>query len=259
MTAFICNMSMFFGGLLTGSFIGVCIYRIPQGQSVVLGLSFCDNCKASLRWPYKFPILGYLLLRGRSRCCKQPIPSRYLVLEIVSGVLFLLLFWHFGSDIRLFSAILLGALLTIATFIDLSHRIIPDKITLTGILSGLLLAGAGPSHDLAGALTGTAVCGGFLYLGGWLGEVLFKKPDAMGGGDIKLAAMIGAFLGWQAGLLAVTVAAFAGTVAGLVQILVKGYSAATRKVPFGPFLALGALVVLLWERELLMWCFSLSE
>ncbi len=252
-------ITTFLLGSAIGSFAGVCVYRIPRQQPVALGFSRCDACGMSLTWLQKLPLLGYFCLGGRSRCCGSRIPRRYPALEALTGALFAVLLWRFGPDIQFLAAALFVALLVAAATVDLYHRIIPDKITLPGMVLGLALSWSMPAKGLAGGLVGLFVCGGFLYFSGWLSARLLKRPEAMGGGDIKLAAMIGTFLGWEGGLLAVTLAAFAGTVVGSAGMLLKGASLSARKVPFGPFLAAGAFTVLLWQGELITWILDISE
>lgn len=252
------DLIAFLLGLIMGSFVGLCAYRIPRRKSVVFGPSRCDNCGAPLGWLHKLPLVGYLIVRGRSRCCGKPISYRYPILEIVTGIFFVLIYRHSPGSAILFPTITFLVLVLLGMLIDLDHRIIPDKITLTGMVVGLLLAGIFSQPGLEEALLGILICGGFLYLGGRLGEAIFSKANAMGGGDIKFAAMIGAFLGWQPGLVAVIIAAVVGTAFGLVQILTQGNSLASRELPFGPFLALGALTSLFCSNVLLSWYFGLG-
>ncbi|MFQ5637212.1 MAG: prepilin peptidase [bacterium] len=244
---------VFFLGLTFGSFLGLCAHRIPRGVSVIFGQSKCDQCGAPLSWIHKLPLLGYVLLRGRSRCCSRHISPRYPILEVTLGILFVLFFHRTPAGLMLVSTIFFVGLLFLGTLFDLDHKIIPDKITLSGILVGLLFGGFFPQLRLQEAVLGILLCGGFLYFGGRLGEILFNQSDAMGGGDIKFAAMIGAFLGWQLGLTAIFLAAFAGSAFGLLRIVASGYSSTSREIPFGPFLAFGALLNLLWGDKMLTW------
>lgn len=249
------DLIAFFLGLTAGSFVCLCAYRIPRAESVVFGPSHCDHCGVPLRLLDKLPLLGYLTKQGRSRCCSHRISSRYPILESVTGIVFVLIYRQFAVGPVLLVMVTFSGWLLLGMLIDLDRRIIPDKITLTGIGMALLIAGFLPHLRLREALLGVVVCGGFLYLGGRLGESIFNTPQAMGGGDIKFAAMIGAFLGWQQGLTAVILAALAGTGFGLVRIMVRRQS---RELPFGPFLALGAVVNLLWGNEIIAWYFSLT-
>ncbi|MDZ7300444.1 MAG: A24 family peptidase [candidate division KSB1 bacterium] len=245
-------------GLLLGSFIGVCVHRLPRGKPVVFDVSRCDHCRARLAWRHKLPLLGFLLLHGISHCCGRPIPRQYPLVEAASGVLLLLLYWH-GREAAVFlQAVLFVALLLTGMLIDLEHRLIPNKITLPGIGAGLALALLGRQVAWWDALAGIFLCGGLLYGAGFLVENIFKKPNAMGGGDIKFAAMIGAFLGWQQGLSATLLAAGAGALFGLAEMIKRGAQDGPVEIRFGPFLAFGAVVNLLWGARFWQWYFSVS-
>lgn len=247
------HSSLFLLGLLLGSFAGLCAYRLPRGENVIRGKSHCDYCQAPLNWCQKFPLLGYLILHGRSHCCRRRISWRYPVLEVSMGLGIWFLARQLPADGTLVTAILFCGFLTTGMLIDLDHKIIPDKVTLTGIAAGLLLAGIIPTGDLLDAILGVFICGGFLYLSGWLGEHLFKKKQAMGGGDIKFAAMMGAFLGWQLGLLAILLAAFAGAAFGVSKQALGRRESVSTELPFGPFLATAAVSALLWGHPIIKW------
>ncbi len=242
-------------GMLLGSFIGLSAYRIPRQQQLITGVSRCDYCDAPLRWLQKFPLVGFLLFGGRSSCCNRKIPLRYFMLELIGGVTLLVMYRKTGFAPQHLPALVFLALLAIAALVDLDHQIIPDKITLFGIVLSLLGASISAEFELLDSVLGILACGGFLYVGGWVGESILKKPEAMGGGDIKLAAMIGGFLGWQAGLAGILVAAFLGLGFGFLQILTKGWSFSHR-LPFGPFLAMSSVVMVFWGDELLNWYFQ---
>ncbi len=248
------NFSLIFAlGLLQGSFVGLCAYRLPRGLPVVFGFSQCDFCRAPLQWWQKIPLIGYLLLHGRSRCCHRKIPVHYPVLELGMGIIFLLLFRRAPGPGPFVAAILFVGFLSVGLLTDLSHKIIPDRVTLGGI--GLGLAGAIGLHTppATHALLGLLSCSGYLFIGGLLAKWLFRKPEAMGGGDIKFAAMIGTFLGLELGLLAVILAALLASLFGLFQLIQNPEFRKHRELKLGPFLALGAFLALIWGNPLIHW------
>ena len=243
--------ALFIIGSIVGSFLNVVIYRVPRGESIVRPPSACPACGTRLRARDNIPVLGYLFLRGRCRYCSAPISPRYPTVEILGGLLPLLIFARFGFGRELLVYWPLSYVLLVISFIDLDLRIIPDKVTLPGIAVGLVVA---PLVGLTGfweSLIGILVGGGALYLIGVLGELILKK-ESMGGGDVKLAAMLGAFLGWKMILLALFSAFLIGAVVGVVAMAGKSKDW-DHAVPFGPFIALGAVLALLWGEPLLVW------
>jgi leader peptidase (prepilin peptidase)/N-methyltransferase len=255
-------------GLAWGSFANVCIWRIPRGEEVVRTPSHCPDCQSPIKWFDNIPVLSYLTLGGKCRNCGKTISPQYPAVELVSGFLFLTLYLHYGLEPRLAVALIFGWALMVISFIDLKHYIIPDVISLPLLGCGLLAAGlssAGlplwldPLSDghqglwvLAESLLGAVLGGGLLILAAWAGKLVFKQ-EAMGGGDVKLAAAIGAYIGWKALLFAMFAAFLAGSLAGATLILLGRVRARRAVVPFGPFLALGALVALFFGRPALYW------
>lgn len=240
---------IFLLGLVWGSFSNVCIYRLPRDESLWWPSSHCPACGAPIPWWGNIPLLSYVLLGGRCRGCRARISLRYPLVELLSGVLFLGVYlrcgWHWSTAAYL----VFVALLVPVIFIDLEHQIIPDRFSLGGIGLGFLAAFAGLlplswSDSLAGALAG----GGSLWLIAE-GYYRFTGREGMGGGDVKLLAMIGAFLGWQSLLPVVLVSSAVGAVAGLALMAVGGRGR-HYAIPFGPFLAFAALLYLYWGREL---------
>lgn len=233
-------------GCIIGSFANVCIHRLPWQQSLVLPPSHCPNCQQQLRPWHNVPILSYLLLRGRCAYCQTAISWRYPLVEGLCGLLYVLLYEHFGVSIQGVMFTLLVTSLLIVSCIDLAYRIIPDVITLPGIVAGLLVSTLLTSVGFGSALLGTLIGGGLFLL------IAIVSRGGMGGGDIKLTAMIGAFLGWQGVFVTIFLAALSGAVSGLLLMLVKKKG---RKdaIPFGPFLALGALLTLLWGHVIVHW------
>lgn len=245
-------------GLVAGSFFGLCAHRIPYGKPILLDVSRCDYCGVPLSWLHKLPLLGYVFLRGRTSCCRRLIPYRYAVLEVTTGIFFVLMHQRTMEVEKSISAIIFIGLLIVGALIDFEHRIIPDKVTLIGIAAGVLLAVWTPGHSRWAALFGIVICGGFLYLGGVLGALLLSRADAMGGGDMKFAAMIGAFLGWQQGLAAIILAACGGVVYGLSVAVAHHGLRFPKEIRFGPFLALGGLANYFWGESIVKWYLSMT-
>jgi leader peptidase (prepilin peptidase)/N-methyltransferase len=233
-------------GLVIGSFLNVVIARVPDGRSIVQHPSACPACGASIRWYDNIPVLSWIRLRARCRSCGAAISWRYPAVELATGVLFLLAARRFGPAPDLGPALLLIAALVAITGIDLDHQIIPDVITLPGIVIGAVLAMALHPAAWLDTLLGILVGGGLFLL------IILASRGGMGGGDMKLGAMMGAFLGWKLVLLAILLGVFGG---GAVAIVLLATGAKGRKdpVPFGPFLALGGVISLLWGDRLLAW------
>ncbi|MCK4410160.1 MAG: prepilin peptidase [Candidatus Eisenbacteria sp.] len=247
--------ALFIIGSILGSFFNVVIYRVPRGGSIIRPPSACPACGTRLRAWDNIPVLGYLLLRGKCRYCAAPISARYPIVEVLSGILPVLLFIRFGASVPFYVFWPLSCVLLVLSFIDLDLRIIPDWVTLPGIAVGLIVAPLVGLLGFWGSLLGVLVGGGALYLIGILGEFFLKK-ESMGGGDVKLAAMLGAFMGWKLVLFALFVAFFAGAVVGVI-VMARKPKHWDSSLPFGPFIALGAVLALLWGESALGWYSSL--
>jgi leader peptidase (prepilin peptidase)/N-methyltransferase len=235
-------------GAIIGSFANVCIHRLPWRQSLVAPGSHCPFCQQPIRPWHNIPLLSYLWLGGRCAYCHVTISWRYPLVELLCGLLYAFLYRHFGFTMESMVFIFLATVLLIVSFIDLSHKIVPDAITLPGMLAGLFASFALTSTGLINAIIGLCLGGGLFLL------IALLRPGGMGGGDIKLIAMIGAFLGWQAVLVTILLGALCGALVGMSLIVLKKKG---RKdpVPFGPFLAGGALIAMVWGQELLHWYF----
>lgn len=242
-------------GAIIGSFLNVCIYRIPAGESIVHPPSRCPACGSGIRWYQNIPILSYLLLRGRCAVCGVRISPRYPLVEALTGLLFVLVLYRFGFQWATPVYWLFAAALIVITFIDLDHQIIPDVISLPGIVVGFLCSFAVPWASWADSLLGILAGGGSLYLVA-VGYELLTKKEGMGGGDIKLLAMIGAFLGWQAILPIIFLSSFMGTLVGIPVMLIKKADSKLA-IPFGPFLAAAALFYLFWGPPIIRWYLGL--
>lgn len=238
-------------GLILGSFLNVCIYRLPRELSVVRPRSCCPSCNRMIAWFDNLPLLSYLLLRGKCRHCGTGIPIRYPLVEGFTGLISWLLFCRFGLGVAYPVYFLYAASLLVVSVIDLDHRIIPDQISLSGIVIGLLLAAFTPVMPFLDSLAGFALGGGSLLLVGMAYEAV-RKQEGIGGGDIKLLAMIGAFFGWPGVLFTIFTASLTGTLAGMAVIL-RQRADMKLAVPFGPFLAIGAIGYVFIGPETLAW------
>lgn len=242
-------------GAIVGSFLNVCIYRIPAGVSIVFPPSRCPACFAPLRWYHNIPILSYLFLRGKCAYCAAHISPRYPFIEMLNGLLFVLVFSRFGFSWISVVFFLFVSALVVITFIDLDHQIIPDVISLPGIVVGFCSSFLLPWLSWQNSLYGILLGGGSLFAVATLYELLTKK-EGMGGGDIKLLAMIGAFMGWKAILPIIFFSSLAGTIVGVPLMLLKGENSRFA-IPFGPFLAGASIFYLLWGTTLIRWYLNL--
>lgn len=246
--------SVFSIGAIIGSFLNVCIYRLPKKQSVIWPRSLCPTCSRLLPWFDNIPLVSFFLLRGRCRQCQTVISPRYPLVELANGFLYLAVLWQFGwASASLVYAVFLSALLVI-TWIDFDHQMIPDVISLPGIFLGLVASAAILPIGFLSAVAGVALGGGILWSLAVASPYLFGK-EGLGGGDIKCMAMIGAFLGWEQALLALIVASTVGALVGVALIIFKVLKR-KQYIPFGPFLALGAMVALFFHSNIVGWYFK---
>ena len=256
---------IFVFGLVVGSFLNVCIHRLPRNESVVSPPSHCPKCKKRLAWYDNIPLFSYVALRGKCRHCSQKISPCYSIVEFLTALIFVLLYVKFGLSVTLLIFMVLSAVLIVATFIDFEHYVIPDILTLPGIGLGLLLSFLYPSllHTFSrweGLLN--SVLGAFwgfvsLLVIGLLGTWVFKK-EAMGGGDLKLLAMIGAFLGWRQVFLIIFISSLVGSIVGLTLVSLN-LKKRLEYIPYGPYLALGALIALFVGEEIMGLYLSLYQ
>ena len=230
-------------GLSIGSFLNVCIYRLPLGLSIAKGRSFCPGCQAKIAWYDNIPLLSFILLGAKCRNCRQAISWIYPLVELLTAVLFLVSFWKFGLSWQFLSSLILISALIAISLIDLKHQIIPDIISLPGILLGVVFSFFIPDFSWVNSLIGVLLGGILFYLLAAGGQLLFKK-ESLGGGDVKLAAMLGAFLGWKKLILVFFLSSLLGALIGLALILAVKKFRSKRIIPFGPFLALATLVAL---------------
>lgn len=235
---------IFLFGIAIGSFSNVCIYRLPRRMSIITPSSHCPVCGKGISPIDNIPIISFLILSGKCRNCRSPISFVYPLVEIITGLIYLFLYFKFHiSFLFLVFAILCTSLIIIA-FIDLEHKIIPDVITLPGMIIGLAVSLTMPHITALNSVKGLLVGGGLFY------AVAVLSRGGMGGGDIKLIAMIGSFLGWKMTLLTIFLGSFIGSVVGITLIVMKKKG---RKdmIPFGPFLSLGAIISVFFGREII--------
>ncbi len=258
-------------GACFGSYLNVCVYRIPLEISTALPASHCPYCKTPIKWYHNIPILAWLALRGKCAACKHKFSARYMVVELLTALLFLLVWfkldWYAGSQlfgisplamqdwflVPIYWLMIFGLLL--GTFVDFDHMIIPDRVSIGGMIIGVSLSLLCPSlhgevTHLGGLLSGAigAAAGfGLLYSVGVIGKLIFRK-DAMGFGDVKLLGAIGAFLGWEAVLFTVIISSFLGSIVG-ISLVVMRKSEMQGKIPFGPYLSLAAMLWIFWGEQ----------
>jgi leader peptidase (prepilin peptidase) / N-methyltransferase len=240
-------------GAAIGSFLNVCIRRIPAGESLVLPASHCPKCNYSIKFYDNIPIISYLLLGGKCRNCREGISLQYPSVELLTAIMALLLFWKFGLNLKLLISFLFTCSLIVITFVDLEHQIIPDIITLPGIPVFFLLAVFAMGIPWLDAVLGLLIGGGILYAIAF-GYELLRKAEGMGGGDIKLLAMLGAFYGWKSLFFIIFISSFLGAIVGFTVMLIKGKDM-KYAVPFGPFLSLAAVAYLFFGDHFLRMIF----
>jgi leader peptidase (prepilin peptidase)/N-methyltransferase len=233
-------------GLVIGSFLNVVIARVPERRSLVHPRSSCPGCGTMIAWYDNIPILSFLALRARCRACVMPIPWRYPLVEAVTAGLFLAAYEAFGPTPDAVVAAVLLASLVVITAIDLQCQIIPDVISLPGILAGCLANVATGRVPWVDSLLGIAVGGGLFMV------IILASGGGMGGGDMKLGAMLGAFLGWKVVLVAVFAAVILGGLLAL-GLLASGKRGRKDPIPFGPFLALGGAAGLFYGERVVRW------
>jgi leader peptidase (prepilin peptidase)/N-methyltransferase len=263
-------------GLVVGSFLNVCIVRIPRGRSIATPPSHCPRCHTPIKFYDNIPVISFLLLRGKCRGCGEPISWRYPLVELMNGLFYVWIVSEFGVHGEALLLMALCSSLIVITFIDFDHQIIPDVISLPGMLIGLALAPffmtaladplpfhldrllphTGPYPTaLLNSFIGLILGGGPLFAIGWIWEKL-RHVEAMGGGDVKLMGMVGSFLGWKGALLTIMLGALTGSVVGVLLIVLKRHKM-EKVIPFGPFLALGAIMTTFYGQDIMSWYLGL--
>jgi len=246
----------FIFGMCIGSFVNVCICRLPESTSIIRPGSRCPKCHIPIKWYDNIPVFSYLWLRGKCRGCRSAISLRYPVVEILSGSFALGVYVTFGFSIEAMIVFLFICTLLVVTFIDIDHRIIPDLITLPGIpicfIASLVLGKITPLASLGGILLG----GGSLWTVAW-GYSLLTGKEGMGGGDIKLLAMIGALIGWKGVLFTIFISSAVGTITGII-VMIGSRQRGKLAVPFGPFLSIGAMLYIFFGDLIIHWYLGLT-
>ena len=259
----------FLAGLLIGSFLNVCIFRLPRDLSVVRPRSFCPACEQQIAWYDNIPVLSFLLLRGRCRKCGEPIPVRYPLVEFITGMLFSAAVFQWGVGPVAVKFCLFSAIIVTLVASDIEERILPDEFTIGGTIIGIVMAwfvplGAGiayllipPSRgshlpSVVEAIIGAVVSSGSIWL---VGELYYRlrKREGLGFGDVKMVAMIGAFMGLQGALLTLIAGSILGGVGGLIYILLTGKNASTYQLPFGAFLGTSAMAIAIFGEAIVRW------
>ncbi|MEK6589367.1 MAG: prepilin peptidase [Nitrospinota bacterium] len=241
---FLLPIFMFLIGTVIGSFSNVCIYRIPRKISIIFPPSNCPTCGREINPLDNIPIISFIILHGKCRNCQSPILWRYPIVEILIGVIYLFLYLNFHLSSKFFMYALLCPSLVIIAFIDIEHKIIPDTITLPGMVIGLTTSILLPHITVLNSLKGLLTGGGLFYF------IAILSRRGMGGGDIKLIAMIGSFLGWKMTLLTIFLGSLIGSLGGIILIILRKKG---RKdtIPFGPFLSLGAILSIFFGRDII--------
>lgn len=242
---------IFILGLIVGSFSNVCIYRMPRNESVIYPASHCPNCHSNISPKDNIPLLSFILLKGRCRNCKSKISIQYPIVEFLTGLTYLIIYLAYGLSVQTLIYIILSSALIIIAFIDLNEQIVPDVISLPGIAIGFIISFFVSYISYMNSALGVLAGGGIILIIGLGGSVIFKK-EAMGGGDVKLAAMIGAFLGWRYIIISLFLGFFLGALAGIFLILSK-IKSREDVIPFGPFIVLGSFITLLWGEKIISW------
>lgn len=237
-------------GALIGSFLNVCIYRLPLGKSIVWPASACTSCQRPLAWYENIPVFSWSVLGGKCRTCKAPINIRYPIVELLTGLMCAGALWLWGPSVLFLSRFIFGCALLVLFAIDLEHQLLPNSITLPGIVVGFIFSlytGPGWLPSLLGILVG----GGILFA---VAEAYYRlrHEEGLGMGDVKMLAMIGAFLGWQATLMTLMMGSIAGSVVGVLMIALKRGDM-KYALPFGTFLAMGAALSATVGPHLLDW------
>ncbi|HPU22331.1 MAG TPA: prepilin peptidase [Thermoclostridium caenicola] len=257
------GICLFVLGLCIGSFLNVCIYRIPLKQSVISPPSHCPNCNTRLTAADMIPVVSYILLRGRCRYCKAGIPVRYPLVELLTGMVYLILYIRYGFSMETLALLYLFSILLAVLFIDLDHMIIPNGLVLLGMAGGALTTVYNlfvpfslyqPSKWYT-PLIGMVSASGILFAVALIGLLIYGNDGAMGMGDVKLFIPIGMFLGWKLALLSLFLAVMLGGITSiflLISRIVKRKSA----IPFGPFIVAGTFIATLFGNSIISWYFA---
>jgi leader peptidase (prepilin peptidase) / N-methyltransferase len=246
---------VFMFGACAGSFYNVCIYRIPIKKSIVTPGSACPFCHKSIPFYLNIPILSYIILWGKCRYCKHPFSPRYPFVEALTGLILLALYIKFGYSLTTIFWFIFISVLIIISFIDIDHQIIPDIFSLPGIIIFATSPFFVPEMTIIDSIAGILLGGGSLYLIA-LTYYILKKIEGMGGGDIKLLAMIGAAIGWKGVIVTIFIGSVTGTISGVIIMISSKIIDTKIKIPFGPYLSFGAVIYVFFGQALIDWYFK---
>jgi leader peptidase (prepilin peptidase) / N-methyltransferase len=246
---------VFLIGAIAGSFLNVCIYRLPRHESIVFPASHCPHCGEPIKFYDNIPLVSYVILRGKCRNCKQNISGRYPIIETISGLLAIAIVIKYGLTLHSLLLLLLVFSLIIVTFVDLDFQIIPDILSIPGIIAGIGASFFIPTISWIDSILGILAGGGFLFIIAVTYKWLTNR-DGMGGGDIKLLAMVGAWLGWKAVPFILLISSFIGALIGSISLLLAKKSL-RYKIPFGPFISIAAVIYLFFGPEIINWYINL--
>ncbi|OCL28138.1 peptidase A24 [Orenia metallireducens] len=241
---------VFIYGLIIGSFLNVVIYRLPREESIVFPPSHCPNCQTNLKAFDLIPIFSFLFNKGKCRYCSENISYQYPLVEILTGIIFFALYWKYKLSIELLIYVVLACLLIVSSLIDLKYMIIPDYLNYFGIVLGFIFALFFEYQTLYSALLGLLIPAAILLL------IVIISKGGMGVGDVKLIAMIGAFIGVKYAVATIFLGAFIGSVIG-VGLMITGIKGRKDRIPFGPFIAMAALLMILWGEDIINWYIGL--
>ncbi|WP_297453836.1 A24 family peptidase [Persephonella sp.] len=247
----------FIFGLIVGSFLNVVIYRLPRGKSVASpAFSFCPSCGQKIKWYDNIPVLSYLVLKGRCRYCGSKISLRYPFVEILTGIASVAAFWKTGVSVDYIFIFLFLALMIAITFIDIDFKIIPDEINFIGFVSGIVYSFFRTDFSWIDALIGAAVGAGFLFGIAYF-YLKFRGIEGLGMGDVKMMAFVGTYIGWFGSLFTIFFGSLLGAVVGILgAYLSKSEDKGKFEIPFGPFLALAAVIYLFFGETIKSWYFG---
>lgn len=240
------NIFIFIFGIIIGSFLNVCIYRIPLKESIGFPASHCPNCNTYFRAMDLVPILSFLFSQGKCKYCAKEISFQYPIIEFINGLVYLLLYLKFGYSIEFLGYAVLCSILIVVAVIDYYHKIIPDTINIFGLIFGLIFHAINFSNfsNLLQYIFGFLIGGGFLLL------IAVLSKGAMGGGDIKLMAVLGFWLGWKFTLLILFLSFFLGGLISIILILLK-IKGRKDTIPFGPFIVLATMVTVFYGNNII--------
>jgi len=238
----------FIFGAAIGSFLNVVIHRLPEGKSLLTPPSHCPVCGKSIRWFDNIPIISYIILKGECRDCGASIPIRYFIVESITAFIYLFSYIRYSLSLELLTFLIFTTLLIPIFFIDLKEMLIPDTLSISGIIIGLIL-GVFRGITIVSSI-GAAIGAVYVLVIIYLGKAIYKR-DVMGMGDVKLSAMIGAFVGWANFLLTILISSLLGSIYGIIQIR-KGKSSMKSIIPYGPFLAIGGFITFLFGKWIIV-------